>query len=152
MLYRTNINSTLAMLLWAVLYAHSPASSAAEAVVRPAVDGILEAFETHPLVGIGDNHMLANELNFYTLVVRDPRFAAKVGNVVVEFGGSQHQDILDRYLNGENVPNLEVSKVWRNTVGWDPSVEGVGYQTFFAVVRAVNSSLPPDKRIRVWLG
>jgi hypothetical protein len=127
-------------------------SRAAEPVVRPAVDGILEAFETHPLVGLGDLHMLANELNFYALVVRDPRFAAKVGNVVVEFGGSQHQDILDRYLNGENVSYAELSKVWRNTLAWDPTVEGIGYQTFFAVVRAVNLSLPADLRIRVWLG
>jgi hypothetical protein len=127
-------------------------SQAAEPVVRPAVDGILAAFESHPLVGLGDNHMLANELNFYTLVVRDPRFAANVGNVVVEFGGSQHQGILNRYLNGNDVSYAELSRVWHNTVGWDPTVEGVGYQTFFAVVRAINASLAPDKRIRVLLG
>ncbi len=142
----------LAAVLYTLLCAYSPASRSAEPVVRSGVDGILSAFETHPLVGLGDNHMLANELNFYTLVVRDPRFAAKVGNVVVEFGGSQHQDILDRYLDGDSVSYAELSQVWHNTVGWDPTVEGVGYQTFFAVVRAVNASLAPDKRIRVLLG
>jgi len=42
--------------------------------------------------------------------------------------------------------------VWRNTVAQDPTLEGVGYQTFFAVVRAVNLSLAPDLRIRVLLG
>ena len=151
MLHRTRFTSTIAALLSTFLYTLAPASHAAEPVVRPAVDGILAAFETHPLVGLGELHMLANELNFYTLVVRDPRFAAKVGNVVVEFGGSQHQDILDRYLNGENVPYPELSKVWRNTVAQDPTLEGVGYQTFFAVVRAVNLSLAPDLRIRVLL-
>ena len=83
--------------------------------------------------------------------MRDPRFAATVGNVVVEFGASQHQDILDRYLAGEDVPYSELSKVWRNTVAWNPTVLGVGYQTFFAQVRAVNLSLPPGRRIRVWL-
>ena len=152
MLRHTRFVSMFAAVICTLLSAHSPASGAAEPVVRPAVDGILAAFETHPLVGLGDNHMLANELNFYTLMVRDPRFAANVGHVVVEFGASQHQAILDRYLNGGNVSYVELSQVWHNTVGWDPTVEGVGYQTFFAVVRAVNASLAPDKRIRVLLG
>ena len=125
MLHRTRFTSTIAALLSTFLYTLAPVSHAAEPVVRPAVDGILEAFATHPLVGLGELHNLANELNFYTLVVRDPRFASMVGNVVVEFGGSQHQDILDRYLNGENVPYPELSKVWRNTVAPDPTLEGV---------------------------
>lgn len=79
MLHRTRFTSTFAALLCTFLYTLAPASHAAEPVVRPAVDGILEAFATHPLVGLGEFHMLANELNFYTLVVRDPRFVAKVG-------------------------------------------------------------------------
>lgn len=127
-------------------------AAAATAVVRPALDGIFAAFQAHPLVGIGDFHELADEEAFYGAVVRDPRFAASVGNIVVEFGGSQRQDILDRYVAGEAVPYHELSKVWRETVGWDPTVLGVGYETFFAQVRAVNLKLPPDRRIRVWLG
>jgi hypothetical protein len=139
-----------AALCCGLLYLLSPFSPAAEAVVRPAEDGIFAAFETHSLVGLGDQHELANELAFYSRLVRDPRFAASVGNVVVEFGASQHQDILDRYLNGQEVPYGELSKVWRNTVAFDPA-PGVGYQTFFAQVREVNQSLAPDKRIRVVL-
>ena len=41
--------------------------------------------------------------------------------------------------------------MWRNTVAWNPTVLGTGYQTFFAQVRAVNLTLQPDERIRVWL-
>lgn len=81
----------------------------------------------------------------------DGIFAAEVGNVVVEFGASQHQRILDRYVNGDEVPYPELAKVWRNTVAWQPTLAGVGYQTFFAQVRAVNQSLPRDRRIRVLL-
>jgi hypothetical protein len=149
---RPGTTPTLAALLWAILsIALVGRSRAAEPVVRPALDGIFAAFETHPLVGLGDLHEVANEEAFYATVVRDPRFAATVGNVVVEFGASQHQGILDRYLAGEDVPYGELSKVWRNTVAWNPTVMGIGYQTFFAQVRAVNLSLPPDRRIRVWL-
>jgi hypothetical protein len=146
---RPGITSTLAALLWAIL--PIALAGAAEPVVRPAMDGIFAAFETHPLVGLGDLHELANEEAFYATLARDPRFAATVGNVVAEFGASQHQDILDRYLAGEDVPYSEISKVWRNTVAWNPTVIGIGYQTFFAQVRAVNLALPPGRRIRVWL-
>jgi len=144
--------STLAVLLVAILAVTlTGPSRAAEPVVRPALDGIFAAFESHPMVGLGDQHELANELEFYASLVRDPRFAAIVGNVVVEFGASQHQDILDRYLAGEDVSYSELSKVWRNTVAWDPTVLGVGYQTSLAQVRAVNLPLPTSRRIRVWL-
>jgi len=144
--------SALVALLWANLsLALAGLSHAAEPLVRPALDGIFAAFETRPLVGLGDLHGLADEEAFYATVVRDPRFAATVGNVVAEFGASQHQNILDRYLAGEDVPYGEISKVWRNTVAWDPTVSPIGYETFFAQVRAVNLSLPADRRIRVWL-
>jgi hypothetical protein len=76
MLHRSTITSTLAALLSTILCIQPPASRAAEAVVRPALDGIFAAFETHPLVGLGDLHDLANELAFYATLVRDPRFAA----------------------------------------------------------------------------
>jgi hypothetical protein len=142
--------SMSAALCCGLLCVLSTVSLAAEPVVQPAEDGIFAAFDTHPLVGLGDQHDLANELAFYGRLVRDPRFAASVGNVVVEFGASQHQDILDRYLNGQDVPYAELSKVWRNTVAFDPA-PGVGYQTFFAQVREVNLPLPADKRIRVVL-
>jgi hypothetical protein len=150
---RPGITSTLAVSLSAILsIALAGPSGAAEPVVRPALDGIFAAFETRPLVGIGDLHDLADEEAFYAAVVRDPRFAATVGNVVAEFGASQHQDILDRYLAGEDLPYSELSQVWRNTVAWSPTVTGIGYQTFFAQVRAVNLSLPAGQRIRVLLG
>jgi hypothetical protein len=118
----------------------------------PAMDGIFAAFQTHPLVGIGEHHSIQQELDFYTALVRNPRFAREVGNVVVEFGGAAHQDIIDRYVNGEEVPYAELRKVWTDTVGWQPVVTRVGYSAFFAQVRETNKALPPDNRIHVWLG
>ena len=46
--------------------------------VVSAIDGILHAFQNHPLVGIGDNHNSAQEEDFYAALVRDPRFATEV--------------------------------------------------------------------------
>ncbi|HEY8518460.1 MAG TPA: hypothetical protein VIN61_00150 [Gammaproteobacteria bacterium] len=124
----------------------------AEPTIRPALDGIFEAFETYPLVGIGEAHQVAQILDFYSDIVRDPRFAREAGNVVVEFGGAAHQNVIDRYVAGEPVPYAELRKVWTETVGWVPAVPSEGYARFFGYVRQTNLALPPEQRIRVWLG
>jgi hypothetical protein len=49
-----------------------------------AADGIFAAFQNHPLVGLGEWHGMAQGLDFYAVLVRDPRFAKEVGNVVAE--------------------------------------------------------------------
>jgi hypothetical protein len=123
-----------------------------ETLVRPALDGIFEAFEAHPLVGISDHHFDAQAEAFYAAIIRDPRFARKVGNVVVEFGAAGRQDVIDRYVAGEDVPYQELRTVWTDTVGWFPKPGSLGYVQFFAQVRETNKTLLPDERIRVWLG
>lgn len=120
--------------------------------VQSGVEGVLVAFSTHPLVGLGEHHALAQEGDFYNALVSDPRFAREVGNVVVEFGSAPHQDVLDRYLSGEDVPYAELREVWTDLVGVYPAMVWTMYPNFFAQVRRVNMALPPDKRIKVWLG
>jgi len=134
----------------ALIWLSAPARAAPAAA--PAIDGVLQAFNDHPLVAIGDNHVMAEEEAFYIALVRDPRFAASVQDIVVEFGAGGHQAIMDSYLNGEAVPYDQLRLTWSDTVGWIPTVNGTGYIAFFAAVRAVNMHLPPDKRVRVWLG
>lgn len=120
--------------------------------VTPARDGIFEAFKTYSVVALGDSHGLTQEMDFYIDLVRDPRFAKEIGNVVVEFGDAAQQDTLNRYLNGEDIPYEQLRKVWSDTVGWGPAVPALTYPDFFAQVRAVNETLDPGKRIHVWLG
>jgi hypothetical protein len=120
--------------------------------VRPAVDGVLDLFKQRRVVALGDDHSLAQEEAFYSALVRDPRFAEMVGNVVVEFGGESSQGVIDRYVNGEDVPFTELRHVWTETAGWFPGPTALGYVNFFANVRAANLKLPPGHRIKVWLG
>jgi hypothetical protein len=140
------------LLALALILVGAPAYGQPLSVVRPAFDGIFEAFQMYPLVGLGETHRRAQEIDFYTELIRDPRFAGDVGNVVVEFGGAAHQGIIDRYVAGENVPYLELRKVWTDTVGWTGVVPSMGYQLFYYQVRQANLTLPPQNRIRVWLG
>ena len=95
---------------------------------------------------------MAQQQDFFVTVIRHPRFAKEVGNVVVEFGTATHQDILDRYINGGDVSYAELRSVWSDVVGWSPTVTGLGYVNFFVQVRTINLSLPPEQRVRVWLG
>ncbi|GGE81901.1 hypothetical protein [Sphingomonas prati] len=120
--------------------------------VEPALDGMFRAFEKYPVVALGDAHGLAEQMDFYTAVVRDPRFARNVRNLVVEFGASSQQQVIDRYLAGETVPYVELRKVWNDTVGWAPPPALVGFAKFFAAVRDLNKSLRPNRQIKVWLG
>ena len=149
---------SLATVLCAPAYAqvaahpNDQAASVGGVIVEPALDGVFRAFGNHPVVALGDPHGLAEQMDFYAAVVRDPRFARDVRNVVVEFGASSQQQVIDRYLAGETVPYVELRKVWNETVGWAPPPAMVGFAKFFAAVREVNKALPRDRQIRVWLG
>jgi hypothetical protein len=120
--------------------------------VTPGIDGILAAFQTHALVGLGDYHGMAQEEDFYAALVRDPRFAKGVGNILVEFGDASQQETIDRYVAGEDIPYTQLRKVWTDTVGWIPTVTALGFMNFYAEVRATNLTLPSSQRIHVWLG
>jgi hypothetical protein len=120
--------------------------------VKPAVDAVVDLFKQKQVVALGDFHGLAQEEAFYSTLVRDPRFADQVGNVVVEFGGSAAQGIIDRYVNSQDVPFTELRHVWTDMVGSRPGPFTLGYINFFANVRAANLKLPPEHRIKIWLG
>src|SRR5262249_16712039 len=83
------------LVLLAAVSAPSPAQSPAERApeVKAAVDGVLGLFQQKPVVVLCDQHGLAQEEDFYSALVRDPRFAENVGNVIVEFGGEASQGI-----------------------------------------------------------
>lgn len=139
----------------AISVAQAPLPPRAEPVhATSANDGIVAAFQRSQLVGLSDDHGLAQEEDFYVSLISDPRFAKEVGNVVVEFGNASQQQTIDRYVNGESTPYAELRKVWGDTsyVGWFPTVTALGYLNFYAAVRAVNAKLPVGNRIHVWLG
>ncbi len=142
----------LALLAPAALAQDRPAAPPGQPKIERAVDGIFAAFAEHPLVGLGEHHNLAEAGAFYVALVRDPRFATEVGNLVVETGGAAHQDVIDRYVGGQDVPYAELRQVWTDLVGWTPDQVGQMYPDLFAAVRKVNAKLPPSRRIHVWLG
>src|SRR5262249_51911639 len=89
---------------------------------------------------------------FQVSLVRDPRFTAVANDILVEFGNSRYQDVVDRFVRGEDVPYESLRRVWQNTTQveyeWDLPI----YEDFFRTVRAVNATLPKTRQLRVLLG
>lgn len=124
-------------------------SAAADPAPHPAVEAILHAFARYPLVAIAELHRNQQVHDFIVSLVNDPRFAATVDDVVVEFGSASHQDVIDRYAAGGTVPMSDLRRVWRDTVNllvWDAPV----YERFFRTVRTVNQR-PHGHAIRILL-
>jgi hypothetical protein len=114
------------------------------------VRAILSAFDRVNLVGLGERHGSVEDLQFRLKLIRDPRFARVVDDIVVEFANPLHQAILDKFVNGEEVSRDELSKVWKTTT--QPAANSPVYEEFISGVREINKSLPAGKLLRVVAG
>jgi len=123
------------------------------AVPLEPIAAILEAFDTHDVVALGEGrHNNEQGFAFRLSLIRDPRFSATVNDIVVESGSSTHQAVMDRFIRGEEVPDKQLRLAWQDTTQADGTWDVPMYEEFFKAVRAVNTSLPPERRLRVLLG
>jgi hypothetical protein len=121
------------------------------AVPLEPVPAILDAFQTHQIVAIGDTHGNEQGHAFLLSLIRDSRFAAVVNDIVVEFGSARYQDVADRYVRGDELPDDLLRQVWQNAVTPTAFVDRP-HREILAAVRTVNRSLPRDRQLRVLLG
>jgi hypothetical protein len=75
------------------------------------VDGIIQAFRSHPVVMLPGGHASEPLHDLLLQIVRDPRAPGLITDVVVEFGSSRYQDLIDRYMRGDTVSDTELRKV-----------------------------------------
>jgi hypothetical protein len=143
-----------------LVLAFSPVTSLARqnrssqpAVPAEPIAAILEAFRSHRIVALGEGSHGNEQGHLFRLsLVRDPRFAAAVNDIVVEFGSARYQDLMDRFVRGQDVDTGALRHVWEDTTQphgvWDSPI----YEEFFRAVRAVNIALPAERKLRVLLG
>ena len=117
------------------------------------ITGIIEMFKTHDVVALAEgSHGNEQGHAFRLALIRDPRFAAAVNDIVVEFGNALYQDVIDRFVQGKPVAYEEFRKVWQDTTQrgtvWDRPI----YEAFYRAVRDVNATLPVERQLRVLLG
>ncbi|MDT4992510.1 MAG: hypothetical protein QOH97_2402, partial [Actinoplanes sp.] len=137
-----------AVLLAALPFELSPPANATTTTAGPgagpqdARKTILAAFDRYEVVAA------ASPNDIFLDLIRNPAFPGKADVIAVECGNSRYQPLLDRYIAGGNVPLAEVRQVRRNTT--QPSC---GFSTFyerlFPLVREINKSQPPAKKLRV---
>ena len=117
----------------------------------PAIAAVSDAASRSPVVLIGEIHQWEELHRFLRALVRDPRLARTVDDIVVEFGNARFQSLVDAYVGGKDVSYAAVSQAWTET-----TQEGVwstpDYAAFFRTVREANRATPSDQRLRVLLG
>jgi hypothetical protein len=135
-------------------------SVGAQNAPRPAVavepiGTIIEAFADHRVIAMDEGmHGNLEGHRFRLSLIRDPRFAETVNDIVVESGNSRYQAVMDRFIDGEDVDYDELRRAWQDTVqvppynSWDVPI----YEEFFRAVRELNTTLKPATRLRVLLG
>lgn len=117
------------------------------------VAGILNAFRSHQIVALGEGAHGNNQAHAFRLtLIRDPRFAAVVNDLVVEFGSARYQTVMDAFIRGGEVSYAELRKAWQDTTNPSPIWDTPIYEEFFRAVRDVNASLPDERKLRVLLG
>jgi len=112
---------------------------------------LLAAFDKYEVVGMGAAHGNKDLDDFILHLIRNPAFPSKVNVIAVECGNSLYQPTLDRYIAGADLALSEVRQVWRNTTQPMCGVSGF-YEELFPLVRRINQTLPPEKKLRVLAG
>jgi hypothetical protein len=114
------------------------------------VTAIVDAFRTHDVVALGEGDHGNNEGHaFRVSLVSDPRFAALVNDIVVEFGSARHQPIVDRYVSGEAVQYSALRRFWEETTQPNALWHSPIYADFVRAVRAANAGRPRAQQLRV---
>ena len=115
------------------------------------ITAIIDALETHQIVALGDWHYNLQLHELRLELIRDPRFPEAVNDIVFECGATQHQQIMDRYVSGFDVPYDELRRAWTDFPSGSVC-DGAVYEEFYRAVREVNANLVEARRIRVILG
>lgn len=139
-----------ASLVGAAAPPHAPAPPPPHADAATAVLALLDSV---PLVAITDLHAAAEMGAFYQRLIRHPRFASRVNDVIVEFGNELYQPLADRWVAGADVPADSLRMIWENnTQGPLLTTSAPMYADVLHAVRAVNAGRPAVRRVRVLLG
>src|SRR6476469_8156375 len=145
----SNRRALLLALLACGRLASTQPSAPQPAVPTDPVSGVVEVCRSHPLVALAEGtHNNEQAHAFRLALVREPRFAGVVNDIVVEFGSARFQDVIDRFVAGEPVADESLRQVSQDTTAanavWDVPI----YEEFFRAVRGVNLSAPRERQLR----
>ena len=106
------------------------------------------------MVAVGDAHASQEVHDLLLTMLSDPRLYGAASDIIVEFGNASCQGTLDKFIfAGEPVSDASLRLIWRNTTQ-SPNIvlDSPVYEQVYRRVRAVNWTLPADRKIRVLAG
>jgi hypothetical protein len=113
-------------------------------------DSVAAQFDTHQFVFMGSTHGWKKQHDFQLCLLSRSDFQRRVTDVMVEWGNPHYQELVDRYLlKLEPIPIDSLAPVWVNTDNPDLWGRLTLMPSFYETVRAINTRLEPDRRIRV---
>jgi Haem-binding uptake, Tiki superfamily, ChaN len=145
-----NIMKCLHFIFFFVLGA-AQAQANHQAKPQDATVALIQAFDSHDVVMLGEWHADKQEHEWLRKLVSTPEFADRVDDIVMEFGNALYQKSVDRYVSGDDIPLEQVQKAWRNTVG------GLGppspvYALLYQAVRESNLKRRGKHQMRILCG
>ena len=84
--------------------------------LEPAAAAIVERLAVRPVVALGEVHWLRQGMDLILALAADSAFRGVADGIVVEFGATVHQELIDRYIAGEPVTD-PIEPVWRDAMG-----------------------------------
>lgn len=119
--------------------------------VHNAEEYILQIFKNHNIIGLGEGeHNLVDSHQFFQKLLSNKKIQETVNIIIVEFANAAYQDILDKYIFGEEVSVDELRKIWReSTQCINLFGEATVYFELLKKIRNINFTLTSNKKIRV---
>jgi hypothetical protein len=150
--HRRSIALLLAMAAMSMVPPSRAASPPRPAAPLDPISSILDAARSRRVVALSEGqHWNEQGHRFRLALIQDPRFADTFDDIVVESGSARYQEVMDRFIAGEDVADEQLRRAWRDTTQpnevWDIPI----YEEFFRAVRAVNLARPRSRRVRVLL-
>jgi IstB-like ATP binding protein len=108
--------------------------------------------DERPLLALCENHSSETQHEFLRALIADARFTDRVDDIVVEFASAGRQEIIDRYVKGEDVSLDELAVAWRDIGAVHMPWESPVYSAFFEHIRNINIELAKSgssRRLRV---
>jgi len=125
----------------------------AQAVPTEPTAAILNALRSHQVVGLGlGEHNSEQGHAFLLSLVRHTDFPSTEADLVVECGNARYQDVMDRFVAGEDVAYDSLRRTWEDTTQPHAGCDVPLHEELYRAVRTVNAGLPARLRTRVLLG
>jgi hypothetical protein len=142
------LTTLLCLLTLGVATAQTPDPAQAKEPVAE----IVRLFDQYRVVMLGEYHGSIQFDELLKRLIRTPAFVERVNDIVIEAGNARYQEVLDQYIQGNDVDMAKLQALWQDVLGAPGGLATPPHHGLFSAIREVNAKLPPERRLRVLAG